>query len=155
MKLPPIVYVLIVGAGLYMAAGGKLTDWLPFGPSPAPAPDGPVIPTPSAELQAIVAPVKTAAASLTASERAVFASYFRDFARVLLADSSVVKSTAAIRAANVDASTLVFGGGKYAAMGAAANKALADGIGLENKALDAASRQRAVDVFQALSWSCQ
>jgi hypothetical protein len=85
-------------------------------------------------------------------------SLYRDLASLIQLDgeNSVVKSTLEIREANRLSGLLcrLDIGGKYPDLATSCNNVVISGLGDKDVVLDDATRQKAVEVFMALSWAC-
>jgi hypothetical protein len=128
-------------------------------PPTPPVPPVPPPPEPSAELAALVAPITPLiVGEHVAVDAARLTSYWMDFAGIVERDRDVLATTAQIRKANVRAGRLMFARtgiqGRYKGLAEAIDGALADGIGLDVRPLDAALRTRTVAVCRAVAWAC-
>lgn len=116
--------------------------------SPGPAPGD----VPSAEMQELVKFV-------VPIEDNLLSQFYGDFADVIARDSEIIKSTDSIRTANMRAGQLMFQKtdmkGKYPGLADNVDAAIIGAIGKQNIALTPELRQRAVDVFKALSWAAK
>ena len=128
----------------------------------------PAVPTPAADLQTIVAPVRATLSGHSAEAREVAAVY-KATASVLDRDAAagpkaVIASTSTLRELLGRAGQLATQGtgfaGRVPGLADALDKALADGLGLtksaegyENKPLDEPLRRRAADTCRAIAWA--
>ena len=155
-KLLP--FILIGGmVFLMMSQGGGCK------PKPAPVPPAvqPLAPVnaaivPAPELQSLVAPVRTLAVAKPDAAKAL-APYWSAGADVLRRDASIVTTTGQARQAKVDADALYLQRtplvGSLPGLSAATDTVLAQSVGLEDKPLDAVTRARLADTFDAISWA--
>jgi hypothetical protein len=107
-------------------------------------------------MQGIVAPVKALAPTIIAADKVALASFYTNFANIVVPNTGVAKSTEGIRNAHIVMSQESFQGrlkGKYPGLSEAVNKAIADALGLARRDLDDALRKRASETFQALAWA--
>ena len=136
--------------------GAAAAVWPRVAPSP-PAPT-PVPERPSDALAAAVAPVAAILKGHVEDGRRL-AGFYASLADVVARDEGkVLQTTAHLRELNRRAGLLAFQrtgvSGKHPGLAEAIDKVLVDEVGLENVALDAAKRKRAVDALKALAWAC-
>ncbi len=109
---------------------------------------------PSAELQALVAPVT---AALDAKGGPTVAAFYRQFAESVGRDKSILTNTGQFREFHRRAAMLMFKdgplAGKYPDVDTAISKAIADHIGLDNVPIDSDKRKQIVDVLNDISWA--
>jgi len=137
---------------MLIAAAGD-TSKKPETPAPSiVAPSGP-----STEMRAIVAPIS--AVRLRNVEAAVkVAPFYRAAADVLQRDDGKIKTTGQFRQSRIVADELYLKKTPLVGslgIGPPSDKAIADAIGLEDVALDAAKRQRLIDVLDAIAWALE
>ena len=123
-------------------------------PSPEPKPN-----RPSDALVAAVGPVATILKGHAEDGRRL-ATFYSAVADVIARDQGkVIQTTAQLRELNRRAGLLMFQKtgieGKHPGLAEAIDKVLADRIGLDNVALDAAKQTAAIEAFRALAWACQ
>ena len=134
-------------------------------PSPSPL-DSVVVPktspaddvdedAPSAEMQALVSPLRNLAMDQKDASKA--AKFFLDFADVISRDDSILKTTEDIREGYIRAETLMLQKtemvGKYPGFGEAKDNILAEVLGLDRVLLTSEKRSKAVEVFKAMAWA--
>ena len=150
-----------VAAGLILAAAwGKVpVPTLPASPGVV-LPD---VPEPSAELRALVEPVRAALASAPVGERAVWVGTWLKVAVVAAADATltpaVYTDVRSLRAGQVVALDIAWrriagvSPGKYAGLREATEAAFAASLGRDDVTVDAAVRERYVALCRALAWA--
>lgn len=115
-------------------------------PSPGPAPGN----VPSTALQQTVK-------DIVPIEDKELASFYRDFADIIERDSEIIKTTGHIREANRRAGMLMFQKtsmkGKYPGLAEKVDSALMEVLGNKDVSLTPELRQKAVEIFRALSWA--
>ncbi len=149
-------------APILMLVGGILLLWpslSKFTPSP-PSPARPVIPTPTAADQELVAPV-TEALRGNSKDAADLARFYATLASAIERDSEVMTTTGQLRVLHARAGQMAFQetGLKERTPGLAkaAEAVVQEALGLENlplQGLFAAKRKRAAEIFLALAWAC-
>ena len=111
---------------------------------------------PSPDLQSLVAPVRSLAVAKPDAAKAL-APYWSAGADVLRRDLLLVTTTGQARQAKIDADTLYLQKtamvGSLPGLSAATDTVLAQSVGLEDKPLDAVTRARLADTFDAISWA--
>jgi len=110
---------------------------------------------PNGKALSAVEPVQHILSKADTADKVALARLWREMALVIGADNSLIQSTADIARANGTAGKLMDLRlkGKYSGLPEAVNKAIKDIVGEQAKSLDAAARQDAVDVYNALSWA--
>ncbi len=112
---------------------------------------------PSAEMRGIVAPI--AAVRLRNVEAAVKVSpFYRAAADVVRRDDGKIKTTGQFRTSRMAADALYLAKTPLVGtlgLGPSSDKAIADAIGLEDVALDAAKRARLAEVLDAIAWALE
>ena len=147
MKTSTFFAVVLIVWGVLMHPG-------PQKPSPAPKPN-----RPSDALVADVGPVVAIMKSHPEDGRNL-AAFYSAVADVIARDQGkVVQTTAQLRELNRRAGLLMFQKtgieGKYPGLAEAIDKVLANSVGLDNVALDAAKQTAAIESLRALAWACQ
>lgn len=135
----PLLLVLI---GAFLALGGGVHV-----PAPPPAP-GTIVPAPSAELQAAVAPV-TAALKGHADEAAKLAAWFRDAALVIAPNA---KSSAQVRQALILGGQALFAGGLKGKVPGGAEAV--DAVLLKYADTQPYDAAKTAAALNAISWAC-
>lgn len=156
LDLQKILPFLLIGGMVFlmMSQGGGCK------PKPVPEPLKPVsgasITIPAADLQSLVAPVRSLAATKPDAAKAL-APYWSAGADVLRRDSSLVATTGQARQAKIDADALYLQKtplvGSLPGLSVATDAVLSQSVGLEDKPLDAVTRARLADTFDAISWA--
>jgi hypothetical protein len=123
-------------------------------PRPEPTPN-----RPNEELVAVVAPVATLLKGQT-DDGVKLAAFYSAVADVVARDQGkVVQTTEQLRQLHRRAGLLMFQKtgieGKHPGLAEAVDKVLADRIGLDNVALDAAKQTATIEAFRALAWACR
>lgn len=150
-KVIPAVLAALVAFG-----GARLMN------GDAPKPDVPtpavVAPSaPSAELQALVAPLRTMAASNRESAM-IGAAFYRASADVVGRDTKRIKTMSQFRDARIEANHLYLEKSQYAGtlqIGPTVDNVYATYVGLEDAAIDAAKRKRIVEASEAIAWALE
>lgn len=104
---------------------------------------------------AAVEPVRAAMATVPAGDKLALARLWREQAKLIGIDTTIVKNTADVKRANGIAGQLMHLTSKNPALAAAANNAAKVILGDLPKPLDAAARQDAVNLFNGLSWAAR
>lgn len=140
--MKPWHWFAIAGAALaplYLGIG--VIAWKAMQPPPAP-----VVPGPVSNLKAIVT---------DAGDRAVLSGFYADFADVLKRDTATVTTTGAFRAWHIKAVDLLNQQtnryGKYPALRQAVSDRIVAAIGLNDGAMDAATRAKLVDTLAGIA----
>jgi len=151
MNARTIALMILIAVIAYRAAGINKPD----DPNVPPPVDPSV---PSVELQTAVAPIKQLAATNHETAEKMAALY-EDVADVLVRDATVITTTGQIRRAISRAETLFAQRTSMVSglpgFSAAFNAVMASQLGLEDTSLDAAKRQKAVDVLIAVAWALE
>jgi hypothetical protein len=127
----------------------------PPGPGPGPGPGPtPTIPTPSAELQSIVAPIRAVMVKGDPAKAAVWASAWSDYWITLqVTPHKTLGDLKGSMKAFTDAAAIKAGlQGAFPGFGAAVEQAFVTRFGADDGALDAA---KATEFIAALIWACQ
>lgn len=155
IKANPLILVAIVGGIIFFTSQGGGCKPKPE-PTPGPTPTPSAATPPTAELQAIVAPIRSLAASKPDAALAL-AGYWAAGADTVRRDASVIGTTGQLRAAKIRADQLYLQSsplvGSLPGIGAATDTALAQSVGLDDAAITPASRQRIADTFAAIAWA--
>lgn len=142
---------LLILMGLLLFACGCPSN----GPTPAPPPE----PEPPSPVTALAEEMRGFVVDLEPVSDAKLAEFYHDFAEVLQRDNSVVRNTTDVREAHTRALKLAFGGTEVQTsnpgLGVKLDKAAADAIGLQNRALTPELRARAVAIYEAISVAVQ
>ena len=158
--LPLIIMGIVIF--VVMSKGGGCTPQ----PTPTPAPSvakpatgdtGKITaPTPSAELQALVAPVKSLAATNPAAAKAWAALYLAG-ADVIRRDSTRLASPGAARTAKIVADELFLqktpNVGVIPGMSERTNQVLSQYVGTADKPMTDSDRRRLAESFEAIAWA--
>ena len=157
-KRNPLVGLAIAAAVLYVANSNGIVDLsklkLHIPGTSAPAVDT-TIPAPSAELQAVVAPI-TAKLKEQPATAATYAGIYRAVANLIEAEPDKIRTNADIRAVVIEA-------GDWATrnkIGSPGTAELIDGIvkaqlGDDPAPLDPAKRAKAIALYRAIAWACK
>jgi hypothetical protein len=148
MKTSTLLAIALIGLGLAAHFGFSQKA-----SSPAATPD-----RPSEMLASAVSPV-VAILKSHAEDGLKLSGFYSALADVIERDQGrVIQSTKELRELNRRAGLLAFQKsgieGKYPGLAEAIDKVLADQIGLDNVALDAAKQAKAQNTFKAMAWAC-
>lgn len=157
LDLQKLLPFLLIGGVVFllMSQGGGCKPK----PTPEPLkPAGAAVTVPAADLQLLVAPVRLLAATKPDAAKAL-APYWSAGADVLRRDSAIVATTGQARQAKIDADSLYLQKtplvGSLPGMSGVTDTVLTQSVGLEDKPLDAVTRARLADTFDAISWALQ
>ena len=155
----PLLFVILLAVGLFMASGKKLPVKLPIPlGKPSPSKVDIVYPEPSPELKAKVAPVTERLSGGDKEDAAHLAALYAALADAIRRETEQIKTTSQLRMANKKAGAILFArrsiAGKYPGLRETLDGIVSDALGRENKQLDDATRKMAADVFSALAWAC-
>ncbi len=147
MKTSTIFAAVMIAWGALAYIGQQST-------SSTPKPD-----RPNDALVATVGPVVTILKNHPEDGRNL-ATFYAAVADVLARDQGrIIQTTSQLREIHRRAGLLMFQktgiDGKYPGLAEAIDKVLADRIGLDNVALDAAKQTAAIEAFRTLVWACQ
>jgi hypothetical protein len=147
-------FLLIGGVVFLMLSQGGGCKPKPPAVQPLAPPTATIVPAP--DLQSLVAPVRTLAAAKPDAAKAL-APYWSAGADVLRRDLLLVTTTGQARQAKIDADTLYLQKtamvGSLPGLSVATDSVLAQSVGLEDRPLDAITRARLADTFDAISWA--
>lgn len=158
MNKNTLLVIAAIVAFLFYNGTLKVEDFTKFLPSPGGGASSaevfPGMPTDS-RVAAAVEPVRVAMATVPSGDKLALARLWREQAKLIAVDTTIIKSTADVKRANGISGQLMQLTSKNPTLAAAANNAAKIVLGDLPKPLDTAARADAVNLFNGLSWAAR